>query len=346
MNFWRLLDLERLLESFGDDAPSGENIEYEAVFTAMEMAAQPGEERQIGDSVIEAEEPNYRDISEKALAVLEESHDLRAAVILANSELRVNGLEGFAKVTGYIRGCLEQYWDSCHPQLDEDDDDDPTMRVNAVLGLADDATVVKGIRNTGLTQSNAFGRVSLRDIAVAAGEVPPAKDATNVLDAAGISAAFQDTDDEVLKDIFENAQLAFENVKAIDAVFDAQTPGQGPDLGPLIKTLYSAVNRLTEETGGETAADAESGLEDGAPIQAGAAPSAPAGTISSQRDVEMTIDRILAYYAAHEPSSPLPILLERAKRLVGADFMTIMKDIAPGGVDEVIVVGGITEDDE
>jgi type VI secretion system protein ImpA len=39
-------------------------------------------------------------------------------------------------------------------------------------------------------------------------------------------------------------------------------------------------------------------------------------------------------------------LLERAKRLVGADFMTIMKDIAPGGVDELIVVGGITEDDE
>lgn len=338
--------MEPLLESFGDDTPSGENLEYEAVFSAMEMAAQPGEERQIGDSVIEAEEPNYRDISEKALAVLEKSHDLRAAVLLANAELRLNGLEGFAKVTGYIHGCLDQYWDSCHPQLDEDDDDDPTMRVNAILGLADDATVLKGLRNTHLTLSNAFGRVSLRDIAVAAGEVPPAKDASNVLDAAGISAAFQDTDSDALKEIFDNAKLAFENVKAIDAVFDAQTPGQGPDLGPLIKTLYSAVNKLTEETGGEAVEISTDTSEAGAPLQAGSAPSAPTGAISSQRDVEMTIDRILAYYTSHEPSSPLPILLERAKRLVGADFMTIMKDIAPGGVDELIVVGGITEDDE
>ena len=35
----------------------------------------------------------------------------------------------------YIRFCLEEYWETCHPELDADDDDDPTMRVNAVLGL-------------------------------------------------------------------------------------------------------------------------------------------------------------------------------------------------------------------
>lgn len=337
--------MERLLESFGDDTPSGENLEYEAVFSAMEMAAQPGEERQIGDTIIEAEEPDYRDISEKAVAVLEQSHDLRAAVILANAELRVNGLEGFAKTTAYIRGCLETYWGSCHPQLDDEDDDDPTMRVNAVLGLADDKTIVKALRNTPLTRSNAFGRVTLRDIAVAAGEVPPAEDATNILDAAGVSAAFKDTDAEVLKEFLDNATLAFEHIKAIDAVFDAQTPGQGPDLSPLIKTLYSAVAKLKEETGGEAVA-ADDQPEDGAAPQANTARSAPSGAITSQRDVEMTIDRILAYYAAHEPSSPLPILLERAKRLVGADFMAIMKDIAPRGIEEAMVVGGIKEDDD
>jgi hypothetical protein len=31
---------------------------------------------------------------------------------------------------------------------------------------------------------------------------------------------------------------------------------------------------------------------------------------------------------------------------VGADFMTIMKDIAPRGIEEAMVVGGITEDDD
>jgi type VI secretion system protein ImpA len=33
-------------------------------------------------------------------------------------------------------------------------------------------------------------------------------------------------------------------------------------------------------------------------------------------------------------------LLRRAKALVGADFMTIIKDMAPNGVENVEVVGG------
>jgi len=335
--------LDDLLKSFGDDAPSGKNLEYESVFTALEMAAQPGEERQMGDEVIAAEDPNDRDIVEKATAVLEQSHDLRAAVYLAASELRLNGFEGFAKATGYIKGCLEEFWDTCHPQLDHEDDDDPTMRVNAILGLSDDKTIVRAVRNSPLTRSNSFGLVSLRDIAVADGEVTAKPDAGTVLDVAGISAAFQDTDDDVLKAIFESASTALENVKAIDAVFNDNIPGQGPDLAPLMKTLHRVVKRMGEETGNDEEEVSEDEAGEG-PVGSAPSKSAPTGAINSRRDVEMALDRILNYYSTYEPSSPLPILLVRAKRLVGADFMTIMRDIAPGGVENVMTVGGITEE--
>jgi len=59
--------------------------------------------------------------------------------------------------------------------------------------------------------------------------------------------------------------------------------------------------------------------------------------------VRKALDRIIEYYAKHEPSSPLPILLHRARRLVGADFMTIIQDIAPGGLDNVRLIGGIED---
>jgi type VI secretion system protein ImpA len=61
----------------------------------------------------------------------------------------------------------------------------------------------------------------------------------------------------------------------------------------------------------------------------------------SSRDVEETLDRLMAYYARQEPSSPVPILLARAKKLVGADFMTIVREIAPGGADNVKLIGGL-----
>ena len=46
------------------------------------------------------------------------------------------------------------------------------------------------------------------------------------------------------------------------------------------------------------------------------------------------------------PSSPIPMLLERAKRLVNADFLTIIKDMAPHGLDNVQTIGGLDEDDD
>jgi len=184
--------MEISLVAISDDAPSGENLEYEEVFTALELVAQPGEERQAGDEILEAEEPNYRDVTEKAKAVLEQSHDLRAAVHLANAQIRQNGFEGFAGVTTYIKGCLTDYWDTCHPQLDEDDDD-PTMRVNAVLGLGAQNTVLRGVRSAPMTMSQAFGKVTLRLIDIQSGEVTAREDEP-LLDSNSIAAAYKDTD--------------------------------------------------------------------------------------------------------------------------------------------------------
>ena len=79
---------------------------------------------------------------------------------------------------------------------------------------------------------------------------------------------------------------------------------------------------------------------------AAAAPAARAvaGEITSSHDVEQAIDRIMKYYSRYEPSSPVPMILARAKRLVGADFLTIMADIAPAGQDNVKLIGGIEDE--
>jgi len=340
------MDPAVLLQSKGDDSPSGENLEYDPLFTEMEIAGQPGEERQIGDEVTAAEDPDYRDLAEKALVVLEKSHDLRAAVFLADAMLNTKGLVGFANVTTYIRGCLEEFWDSCHPELDEDDDDDPTMRINAVQGLGDEETVFRSLRRTSLTESRNFGRLSLRDMEIAEGKMTAPASMENIPDSASVSAAFQDTEKELLTALFEAAQTSEDNVRAISGVFDDQTPGQGPDLDNLIKLLRQIKKRLAEFSGdaeveaddeGDTAGDTNGG----APAMAGGA----VGGINSPSDVSNALDRIITYYRRAEPSSPVPIVLARAKRLVGADFLTIVQDMAPAGIDNVHLIGGIEDDD-
>ncbi len=341
------MDLESLLKAHSDELPSGENLEYDPDFTEMELAAQPGEERQAGDQILAAEDPDYRDVAEKALVIMGRSHDLRAGIFYADAVLRTQGLPGFAEATAYVRGCLENFWDSCHPELDEEDDNDPTMRVNSVQNLTDATTILRGLRRAPLTDSRSFGKLSLRDIEIAEGAASAPADAENIPDSAAISAAFQDSDDDFLAAQLAAAQAAADNVAAIDRIFDEKTPGMGPDLAPLIKILGQITKRLSDATGG-----AAQPAGDGADQAAGAdeAPAAAAGGggfvggINSPADVSNALDRIIAYYHRAEPSSPVPLLLERAKRLVGADFMSIMMDMAPAGIQNVNLIGGIEDD--
>jgi hypothetical protein len=68
------------------------------------------------------------------------------------------------------------------------------------------------------------------------------------------------------------------------------------------------------------------------------------GAVNGPNDVIASIDRIMAYYARSEPSSPVPILMARAKKLVNADFLTIVRDLAPSGVANVTLIGGLNDE--
>ena len=353
------MDVIVLLRAKGDDSPSGSDPEYDPDFTEMELAAQPGEETVIGDQVTAATDPDYREVQTKALSVLERAHDLRAAVFLADAILQSEGVVGFADVTTLIRGMLEEFWETCHPMLDEDDGD-PTMRVNAVQdlcgqtdGMGGASPVFRSLRRAALTDSRAFGRFSMRDIEIAEGILSAPAGMDHIPDTASIGAAFQDTDDATLSARLDALDTIAQNLRAISAAFDEHVPGQGPDLDGLLKLLRQMTQKMRSygsmaET--EDSAESEEETDVGAPppahgSQRSVSSGAP-GSINSPTDVSNTIDRIIAYYKREEPSSPVPLLLERAKRLVGADFLTIINDMAPRGLENVNIVGGIEDDDD
>ena len=80
--------MDALLTKRSDDAPSGENLEYEPVFAALELAAQPGEEKQVGEEIVQGDPPDYADVIEKAMAVLEQSNEALHLFDPQNVEVR------------------------------------------------------------------------------------------------------------------------------------------------------------------------------------------------------------------------------------------------------------------
>jgi len=341
------INVESLLLEFEGDSACGEDLEYDPDFIELESISKPKEEQQVGDSVLAGEEVDFPRVGRMALGILERSKDLRAAVFLGEACLYTDGFIGFERVLAYIHGAVERYWECVHPQLDEDDDNDPTMRVNTMRGLVGNDTVLRAAKRAALTDSRAMGRFSLRDISIADGEISPAEGESHI-EHATISAAFQDTDPEQMTAIREAIAAAREHVKGITAIFDDKVGSYGPDLAELDKVLFKAQNAIGNVLGGDAPADAAAPETDGETGVGSSGPAANAapisGAVNSRDDVTRMIDKICEYYARHEPSSPVPILMQRARRLVAADFVTIMKDMASDGMGQVRTIGGLEDE--
>jgi len=158
---------------------------------------------------------------------------------------------------------------------------------------------------------------------------------------AAVEAAFVDADAGELEATADGIRSALDGLGRIMSIVSAKAGGAGSlDLGRLSSTLRSADKILAAQLG----LRAPAGSVDAA--AAGAAPArvTRAGDVASREDVVRLLDRACDYFKRYEPSSPVPLLLRRAKRLITKDFLEIIKDMAPGGLSEVKSIGGIEDE--
>ncbi|CRM06825.1 type VI secretion-associated protein, ImpA family [Pseudomonas sp. 31 R 17] len=328
------MDVPLLLTAVSATSPCGEDMEYDAQFLQLERDAKGQPERSMGDSILPAEPPEWRSIQQQSLDLLQRSKDLRITHFLLQSTLALQGVAGLAEALTLIDALLRDYWADLHPRLDADDDNDPTVRINALTGLTCD-TNIRLLRESILTRSRTFGPVTLRAALNASGLLSFPDEQ---LGAQQLNAAFLDSDPEQLQATRDALIAARGACEAIEQQVNEQVgSAQGVDLSALKQPLKQALQLLNQAVPGTDSSEPEAVSEDNAPsVDYAAAPAAPrpVGDIASRDDVLRSLDKILAYYTRHEPSSPLPVLLNRAKNLVHADFAAIVRNLIPDGMSQ------------
>ncbi|WP_210642046.1 MULTISPECIES: type VI secretion system protein TssA [unclassified Pseudomonas] len=335
------MDVPLLLAAVSATSPCGEDLEYDADFLRLERDSRGQPERSMGDSILPAEPPEWRSIQQQSLDLLQRSKDLRITHYLLQSSLALEGIPGLARSLTLISELLKQYWAELHPRLDADDDNDPTVRINALAGLTSDVTI-RLLRESLLARSRTFGAVSLRAAANASGlQSFPDEN----LGAEQLAGALLDSDPEQLEITRAALLEARSAAEAIEQqVSDQVGSAQGVDLGPLKQPLKMALQILGQfaPQSGDSAVSDPVSDDSATTTEYASAPSTPrntgtstvSGEINNRDDVLRSLDRILAYYTRHEPSSPLPVLLNRAKNLVHADFAAIVRNLIPDGMSQ------------
>lgn len=320
--------MEALLEPVSADAPCGVDLSYDPVYGELAELIKGTPENQFEPG--SAKEPNWVSIRKLSEEALGRSKDLQLAIYFSLSLVQTTGMEGAARGLELIAGIVRKYWDGLFPSLDPDDKD-PTLRVNVLSQLAveqgsfgDPIRFIERLsaapifRVPGMAVTMDFltqetkpgegtGAAKLPEIMAvgAAGETAAGIDALR-----RVAAAVHSIDDYLIDTLGRGTAPSFELlIKVVDKglrVFDGQIPAAG-------------------------AATGAPGVGTPAPAAAGPGIS---GEIRSLDDVRNTLKKICEFYAVNEPSSPVPLLLQRAERLVGKDFLHLLTNLTPNGRTE------------
>jgi type VI secretion system protein ImpA len=335
--------LEDFLKEISPESPCGLSLEDDPAFAQLEIVAKFTPERQMGSTVIPAEEPEWKKVRDSALALLTRSRDIQIVTHLTCALIRTDGFLGLAKSLMLIRGLLETYWDQVYP-LKDPEDDYPILRINTLSSLTDPKKVLNGLNHIKLTQTK-IGNFSWVDIKKAQDKLTSGKK-DDTPDMALIDAAFLDTPVDILKQQQYAIQQALDHSKAIIACI-AEKAGSAniPDWSALVNLLKAIANFIGDKIPPEIEASPTDTADTSVATQATATPIKMDG-IHSREEVMRALDALCKYFERYEPSSPVPFLILRAKKLLSMDFMAILQDLAPDAVKQAENICGVQQHDK
>lgn len=336
-----LFDLDLLLAELAPDLPCGPDLSeaYDPDYRELDHAAQGKPEQQFGDTVIAAEEPHWLSVGERASALLARSKDLRVAIILMRALAHTEGLPGFYQGLRLVCGLLDRYWDDVHPQLDPEDGNDPTARVNALTSLADPQTVLRDLRGAVFIRSRQHGQILVRDVEVAVGKLSGSGEAT-AANLALIESAIREATDDSMRSIEAALGGSSVTTRLSGLIIEKVGAERAVDLRQLA-SIFSSLAQVCDRVLADKVVTAGEHTGVGAIVVDSQTSAVAEGAIRSRDDAILMLDMVCQYLERNEPTNPAPLLIRRAKKLMTMSFVEIVQDLAPEGMTQIQVIAGL-----
>lgn len=338
-----------LLLPITPDRPCGENLEDTPDLAAFDMFRLFGQAKAL-DALPEKREkwienwipkppesPVWLEIRDAALTALAKSKDLRVLANLGTALLRTDGVAAFSETLTIASSWLETHWTPTYPLVDED----VIRRRSALNCFADPWAVVDALRRVPLVSSRQHGTFSLQDIdAATRQEVPGGKDPP---DENRVNAAFASMPRAELTGLRDSVQSA---VAALQRIETKTREAGGSEATPTFDSLAVVLARMKHALSAQLAlhpdeAGTSASVGPVATDTPGVDAVSASGVVKSRQDAVRALDAVADFFRRTEPSSPIPMFLDRAKRLVAKDFLEVLADIAPDAVAQARAAGGL-----
>jgi type VI secretion system protein ImpA len=302
--------------------------------------------------------------------------DLRLLVLVTRGLASEDGLAGLAEGLTLIARSLDNYWETLHPALRSGATprDAALRRVNALLDLQNSQDgLLASLRQATVFAPRGIGPVSGRDLEQAALDervmLQEAASGLNATEKAALAAqheqlltrvrtacaAMADQSAEQFAALTSDARAALEALGAVDTALNARIGTQGatvPELRRFLERMLATLERgstpraaaRTEEVAAPVPEPLRNGHDTTAATTTGATTAMGLPErLSSRDDVVKCLDLVIAFYDRTEPSSPIPHLAKRMRRMVHMDFVELMEEMAPSGLKEFRLLAGVSD---
>jgi type VI secretion system protein ImpA len=330
-----VIDVESLLSPVSESSPCGEDLEYDADFLALEQACRGKEEQQFGDTVVPAEEPDWRVVKEMSIKLLARTKDIRIAVFLSRALSHTDGLNGYFAGLTYTTKLCETYWENVFPLLDAEYENDPVMRMNALATLASSDGGLRDLKQCAFLKGR-FGQLLGKDFAQVSGAADGAAGRTEA-ELIGLISGAKEEDEAKVQLLVDVRDMA---VKLQSLLNDKAGSQNAVDLKPLrnflngpaklVLKLQPSAQEESVTIDGETAVQQ---TPSGRPISS--------GDIRSREDAMQALNRVCEFFERHEPTNPAPLFIRRAQRMMTMNFVDIIQELVPESMAQVQTLAGL-----
>lgn len=380
-----MIELSPWLRPLDGENPSGEDLRNDPRFHDLQRLIEPqvsvvydDRNRPVSQTTTP---PDWEAVLTKAEELREQGRDLRLLLIVTRALSSQDGLAGLAQGLELIAKSLEEFWDNLHPALRGGAPRDAALRrINALLDLQNAQTgVLADLRQLTFFNSPGLGPITGREL-----EQGSLDDRTMLQEAAsGLSnaeraslskaheqlinkiraaiAALADRSADQFAALVQGAKQARTALAELDAVINRKIGTVGPSVPELARFIDRVIGSLEKRKGAPVEMPAEVAAEPSpaakanghadpangyaAPAASGASAAGLPDRISSREEVVKCLDLVISFYDRTEPSSPIPHLARRVRRMVHMDFLELMEDLAPSGLKEFRLLAGVADKD-
>ncbi|EOC0477794.1 type VI secretion system ImpA family N-terminal domain-containing protein [Cronobacter turicensis] len=309
----------------------GVNLEYDPDFILLLSRLQPRLDAEYGHFTEAAEPVNWAEAERDCHALFQRSKDLRLMIILMRCRLRQIGLLALEEGLTALFSLIKRWPDDIHPQLYDEGEFDPLMRINALNELEDIHGLIGDLRNQILPKA-AGTQITLK-IFEKSHAVPRESDALPEIMLSTLRHEWKTHNDPVINSL-QAAKAWLDRIKSLLPGFAGTDLPDFPQLSQLLMLFYSQsgqppLSSLQPEAlmSVITENDALPSLRMSEEEPAPAITSGEQQNIRSRAEALSRIKEIRAWFLNTEPSSPVIPLLAFTEQTIGMGFNELLKFI-------------------